>query len=143
VDLIMDPAQAVALLPGAKIVDRDFGVASHRGVRVDLLLSTNPLFESVRRKERTVIEFAGHEIPAATRRGLVLLKLYALPSLYRQGKLDRAALYETDLLMLRRGAGLDDEQLLAELAPHLPKHDLTELRKLLRELDDRARQRFG
>lgn len=143
IDLIIDPGDATRYLPGARILDRDFGAADHAGLHVDFLLATNPLFASVRREERTVIEFAGKRIPAATRKGLVLLKLYALPSLYRQGKLDRAALYETDILMLRRGADWSDEELLATLAPHLAKHDVDELRRLLGELKDRARARFG
>jgi hypothetical protein len=142
IDLVIDPADATAHLSGTRILDRDFGQASHRGIRIDLLLTTNPLFAQVRRDERTQIDFAGRVIPAATRKGLVLLKLYALPSLYRQGKLDRAALYETDILMLRRGSEWDDEELLGRLAPHLPSHDLAELRSVLHELTAREHRRF-
>jgi hypothetical protein len=67
------------------------------------------------------------------------LKLYALPSLYRQGKLARAALYENDVLMLHQGGAIDDEALLGELASHLSATDVAELRRIL--ADQRARRR--
>ncbi len=79
-------------------------------------------------------------MPCATREGLLLLKLYALPSLYRQGNLARAALYETDILMLRQDAMVDEEKLLAVLSVHLAPHDIDELRRIL--LEQRERRRF-
>jgi hypothetical protein len=38
-------------------------------------------FEHVAEHERTTTQFHGQIIPVATRKGLLLLKLYALPSL--------------------------------------------------------------
>lgn len=141
VDLIVDPTQAQHMPWNARLIDRDFGKASYRGIDVDLLLTTNALFAEVRAQERTLITFAERQIPAATRQGLLLWKLYALPSLYRQGKLARAALYETDILMLRQGANVDDDALLLRLEPHLARHDVDELRRILAE--QRARVRFS
>jgi hypothetical protein len=141
VDLIVDPAQAQRMPWNAQIIDRDLGKAAYRGIDVDLLLTTNPLFAEVRAQERTLVTFAERQIPAATRQGLLLLKLYALPSLYRQGEQARAALYETDILMLRQGANIDDEALLARLESHLARHDVDELRRILAE--QRARVRFS
>jgi len=69
-----------------------------------------------------------------------LLKLYALPSLYRQGNLVRAALYEADIFGLLQGAAIDDEQLLATLSNYLAAHDVDELRRILHE--QRERRRF-
>jgi hypothetical protein len=66
--------------------------------------------------------------------------LYALPSLYRRGNLARAALYETDILMLRQDAMVDEEKLLAILSKHLAPHDIDELRRIL--LEQRERRRF-
>ncbi|HEY3229090.1 MAG TPA: hypothetical protein VGJ87_07705, partial [Roseiflexaceae bacterium] len=60
--------------------------------------------------------------------------------LYRQGNLARAALYETDILMLRQDAMVDEEKLLAILSKHLAPHDIDELRRILRE--QRERRRF-
>jgi hypothetical protein len=140
IDLIIDPADAQQMPWSAELRDRDFGGALYRSINVDFLLTSNALFADVRAKERATITFEGRSIPSVSREGLVLLKLYALPSLYRQGKLDRAALYETDILMLHQGVSIDDEALLRRLEPHLAGHDLAELRKILDE--QRARRRF-
>jgi hypothetical protein len=71
-----------------------------RNVRVDLLLTSNDVFNLAMQRFRTTHQFAEIEVPCATVEGLVLLKLYALPALYLQGDLQRAALYETDIVML-------------------------------------------
>jgi hypothetical protein len=140
VDLIIEPKDLQKLDWQATIHDRDFGKANYHGLRVDLLLTTNPLFADVAQRQRTEISFDGHRVPCATREGMLLLKLYALPSLYRQGNLVRAALYEADIFGLQQGATIDDEQLLTTLSAHLTAHDIDELRKILRE--QRERRRF-
>jgi hypothetical protein len=140
VDLIIAPKQLSKLDWQATVQDNDFGKANYHGFQVDLLLTTNPLFAYVQRKERTTITFDDINVPCATREGLVLLKLYALPSLYRQGNLARATLYETDILMLRQDAMVDEEKLLAILSKHLAPHDIDELRRIL--LEQRERRRF-
>lgn len=141
VDLIVDPADLERIPWGAVVRDRDFGEASYRGIHIDLLLTTNPLFAHVRQHERAEVSFGDTRIPCVTREGLLLLKLYALPSLYRQGKLARAALYETDVLMLHQDAHVDDERLLAQLERHMARHDVVELRRILEE--QRTRRRFA
>jgi hypothetical protein len=140
IDLIIHPDDVRRLAWSAELRDRDFGSALYRSINVDFLLTSNPLFDEVRQHDRAEIAFDGRAIPSVTRDGLVMLKLYALPSLYRQGRLDRAALYETDILMLHQGASIDDERLLARLSSHVALHDLAELRKILDE--QRARRRF-
>lgn len=121
--------------------DRDFARADLHGLRVDLLLTDNALFDHVRRTRAVTATFGDRTVPCASREGLLLLKLYALPSLYRQGEFDRAALYETDILMLHRGATVDDDALLAELTLHMAASDIAELRAILAE--QRGRRRFG
>jgi len=140
VDLIVAPKQLKKIDWQAAIQDKDFGKANYHGFQVDLLLTTNPLFAYVQRKERTTITFDDLEVPCATREGLLLLKLYALPSLYRQGNLARAALYEADILMLLQDASVDEAQLIEILSKHLAPHDVDELHQILRE--QRARRRF-
>jgi hypothetical protein len=140
IDLIVRSDELERLPFAAVIEDRDFGHGTFHGVRIDLLLTTNPFFEHVAREERTVVQLGDRSIAIASRRGLVLLKLFALPSLNRQGKLARAALYETDVLVLLQGSDVTDESLLAELEPHLAKHDWNETRSILLEL--RGRRRF-
>jgi hypothetical protein len=140
VDLIIEPNDLQKLDWQATVLDRDFGKANYHGLRVDLLLTTNPLFADVSLHQRTEISFDGHSVSCATREGMLLLKLYALPSLYRQGNLVRAALYEADIFGLQQGATIDDEWLLATLSDHLAAHDIDELRKILQE--QRERRRF-
>jgi hypothetical protein len=140
VDLIVAPKQLKKIDWQATIQDNGSGKANYHGFQVDLLLTTNKLFAYVQRKERTTITFDGLEVPCATREGLLLLKLYALPSLYRQGNLDRADLYESDLSLLLRGAAIDGLKLFAILSQHLAAHDIDELRRILSE--QRERRRF-
>src|SRR6266581_8393380 len=116
VDLIIAPKQLSKLDWQATVQDNDFGKANYHGFQVDLLLTTNPLFAYVQRKERTTITFDGLEVACATRDGLLLLKLYALPSLYRQGNLARAALYEADIWMLCQNIPVDEQKLLEILS---------------------------
>lgn len=139
IDLIVDPKQIQKLAWQAAVRDRDLDTANYRGLQVDLLLTTNPLFAYVRRHERTTISFDDISVHCATREGLLLLKLYALPSLYRQGNLARAALYETDILMLRQDAAIDEERLLVMLGKYLAATDIVELRRILREQQERRR----
>jgi hypothetical protein len=143
IDLIM-ALSSLEKLPEIRKVgqDRDFARGDFEGLRIDLLLTSNPLFETVRRRYATRQRFVEREIPCATPEGLVLLKLYALPSLYRQGNLTRAALYETDVLTLMHQYGTDLEPLFKELEPHLSPTDLAALRKIADEIRQRI-DRFG
>lgn len=141
VDIILDTADLDRVGWTVTGRDQDFARADFHGLRVDLLLTDNALFAQVRRAHATTGTFGEREVPCATREGLLLLKMYALPSLYRQGQFARAALYETDILMLHQDAHVDDEALLAALAPHTQASDLAEIHKILAE--QRTRRRFG
>ena len=111
--------------------DRDFARVVFRGVQIDILLTANELFAAVRERYATRREFGGKELPCATPDGLVLLKLFALPSLYRQGDASRIALYEADIRMLLGDYRIDIEQLLDVLTDHLLASDIRELRTLV------------
>src|SRR3982751_2847447 len=120
IDLIMAISSLERLPEIHKVSqEKDFARGDFEGVQIDLLLTSNPLFETARRRYATRQRFAEREIPCATPEGLVLLKLYALPSLYRQGNLVRVALYETDILILMDRQKVDVEPLFAELKAHL------------------------
>jgi hypothetical protein len=143
IDLIM-ALSSLEKLPEIRKVgqDRDFARGDFEGLQIYLLLTSNPLFETVRRRYATRQRFVEREIPCATPEGLVLLKLYALPSLYRQGDLTRVALYETDILTLMDRCRIDLEPLFAELALHLSPTDLASLRQITDEIRQRI-ERFG
>jgi hypothetical protein len=147
IDLIMSLASLDGL-PELRQVGRedDFARADFQGLQIDLLLTSNRLFDEVRRRHASRQRFVEREIPCATPEGLVLLKLYALPSLYRQGNVARAALYETDILTLMQRYRMAPEPLFAELAPHLSATDLAALRQIVDEIRqriDRSGSRFG
>lgn len=117
--------------------DADFARAKFGALQVDLLLTSNPLFQKVRDHHATVGCFAERDIPCATVEGLILLKLYALPSLYRQGNFARVGLYENDIATLMQLYDPTLEPLLAELADHLSTTDLDAVRDILTDLKRR------
>ena len=134
--------EKIDLIVAASSLDQIPEIRDFEGLQIDLLLTSNPLFEEVRRRYATRQRFAERKIPCATPEGLVLLKLYALPSLYRQGNLARVALYETDILMLMDRHKVDVEPLFAELKAHLSPADLASLRGITDEIRQRI-ERFG
>ncbi|MCX6878964.1 MAG: hypothetical protein NTW21_34910 [Verrucomicrobia bacterium] len=64
----------------------------------------------------------------------MLLKLFALPSLYRLGNIDRAALYETNILQLLHHQPIERDTLLAALTPHMLPSDINALREVLKDI---------
>ena len=77
--------------------------------------------------------FAELEVPAATIEGLIVLKLYALPSLCRQPDWNRVYVYESDIKQLLARYEPDVEPLFGLLERHLLANDLRELRKFVAE----------
>jgi hypothetical protein len=142
IDLIV----AVAMLdrlPEITLTSRDlyFARGQFQGLQIDFLLTSNPLFEQVRRRHTTVQRFEERDITTATVEGLLLLKLYALPSLYREGNFARVGLYENDVATLLYYYQLDTTAILHALATHLSDSDLAEVRSILAEIEQRI-QRF-
>jgi hypothetical protein len=135
-------------IPELEIRDRQdfFARAQFRSLQVDLLFTFNPLFKAIAEKFATSHSFAESSVPAATVEGLIVLKLYALPSLYRQFDMDRAALYENDITMLIAKFSPHLEPLLALASHDLEPGDKSELTKIVSECSERAkllRQRSG
>lgn len=130
-------------LPELRVLERTdwFARGDYQGIQVDCLFTANPLFRHVLESRATAHAFRELNVPCATAEGLVLLKLFALPSLYRQGQIQRANLYESDLAALILGTGIRPEPLLEQLSSHLPASDIKELRGILSEIE-RRRDRF-
>ena len=143
IDLIM-AMSALKKLPEIEIISQDINFA--RGqlaeLQIDILLTRNRLFEKVRRHYSTTQYFVEQEIPCATVEGLLLLKLYALPSLYRQGNFARVGLYENDIATLIYDYRPELEPLFKELAHHLSETDLVAVREIVAEIQQRIK-RFG
>ena len=123
-------------------LDADFARGKFERLRVDLLLTRNPLFEKVRRQHATTGRFVERDVPCATVEGLLLLKLYALPSLYRQGNFARVGLYENDVATLIQAYRPSLEPLLSELSDYLSPTDLAAARDIVSEIQVRI-ERFG
>ena len=117
--------------------DEFFARAKFEGLRVDLLLTTHPLFKRVKEAYSAVHPFQNRQARCATVEGLLLLKLFALPSLYRGGNFDKIAIYEGDVLMLLSRSKAKPESLLDEMKAHLSQSDLSEVRKIVQELQVR------
>ena len=145
IDLIMAMSD-VRKIPEIQVTHREahFARGEFEGLRIDFLLAENPVFERVRREHSTVKPFAERDIRCVTVEGLALLKLYALPSLYRQGNFARVGLYENDIATLLHGyrEALDMESLLDQLAPHLGDTDVSALREIIADIEQRI-DRFG
>ena len=135
IDLIMTVA-ALEHLPELRIETRDADFARTRfeDLKVDVLLTSNPLFDQVRKHHTTSKRFVEHDIPCATVEGLVLLKLYALPSLYRQGNFARVGLYENDISTLIYAHKPSLTPLLADLSRYLNETDMAQVGQIVDEI---------
>lgn len=150
VDLILSLSDQHRLEPAILIEEREsfFARASFGQLQVDFLQAEHPLFAHVLREhsETRGFEFFGSQrtIRCATPTGLMLLKLYALPSLYRQGQIDRAQLYEGDIQsLLGAFPETDLEHLFKILLWHeMAKSDVEELRRIVSEQRPRP-ERFS
>jgi len=138
VDLLMSVA-ALEQLPELKIEDRNdlFARGKFKSIQVDLLLTTNPLFKIVAERFATKHRFAELTVPTATVEGMILLKLFALPSLYRQKELDWALIYEADVKMLLARYQPKVEPLFQLLEPHISRTDLKEFEKIVSDEQQR------
>lgn len=142
IDLIM-AVSALERLPELHVEthDVDFARGKFGDLRVDLLLTSNPLFDEVRKHFTTSKQFVDFAIPCATVEGLVLLKLYALPSLYRQGNFTRVGLTENDIATLLHTHKPPLQRILDVLANYLPISDMAQVRQIADEIQQRL-ERF-
>jgi hypothetical protein len=139
VDLLMSLA-ALEQLPELTIEDRKdfFARGKFRSIQVDLLLTANPLFKIILERFATRHPFEELSVPTATVEGMMVLKLFALPSLYRQMDMDRAAIYEADIKMLMARHKPEVKPLFKVLEPYIPQTDLRELQKIVSEEQQRV-----
>ncbi len=137
-DLIM-VSSSLKELPEIHLASQEhyFARGEFEGLKIDILLTRNPLFARVMRRHATTRSFLDGEIPTATVEGLLLLKLYALPSLHRQGDFTRASLYENDIAMLMYQYHPDLAALLKELSKYVTRGDLEEIEHILSEIQRR------
>jgi hypothetical protein len=142
IDLIM-ALRSLKKLPEIKIESQDMYFARGRfgELQIDILLTKNPLFAKVEENYTTTKQFLDRNIRCATVEGLILLKLFALPSLYRQGSFERVGISETDIATLMNAFNPKMEPLFKELGKHLNKDDNVEAQKIVKDIEERI-QRF-
>lgn len=114
--------------------NKDFIRGDFNQLQIDILLTQNKLFKTILQKFATEREFDNRLIRCVTVEGLIILKLYALPSLYRQGKFNRASIYENDILLLLLNYPVDLPPLLKLLSKHLLESDLEEIKEILTDI---------
>jgi len=140
-DLLMT-VSSLEKLPELKISSRDmyFVRANYNELQIDILLTKNPLFEKVHRQYSKVERFLDRRIPLATVEGLLLLKLYALPSLYRQGNFARVGIYENDIATLLHDYQPDVPSLLSELSNYVNENDFAEIKSVVSDIQNRIKR---
>lgn len=129
-------------LPELTIIERDmyFVRAKYNELQIDILLTKNPLFKKVHSDHAKVEKFLDRNLPLAIVEGLLLLKLYALPSLYRQGNFARVSIYENDIATLLHYYQPNVDSLLGELSKHLDEKDLAEIKSVLSDIQNRIKR---
>lgn len=140
-DLLM-ALSSLEKLPELTVLRKDpfFIHAEYKGLQIDVLLTRNPLFKRVHTKYSKVQTFLDRNIPIATVEGLLLLKLYALPSLYRQGNFARVGIYENDIATLLHYYQSDVPTLMVEMAKYVNESDLAEIKSIVTEIQYRLKR---
>ncbi len=113
--------------------DKNFARGEFEGLQVDLLLTTNPLFKKAQEDYVSETEINGRTIRIISVEGLVVLKLYAIPSMYRQGNFTRAALYENDILLLLLNHQVSMDVVFEELKKHVLASDMEEISQIVED----------
>ena len=140
-DLLM-AVSSLEKLPELRITSQDmyFARANYGELQIDLLLTQNPLFKKVHKEYSKVQKFLDRNIPLATVEGLLLLKLYALPSLYRQGNFARVGIYENDIATLLHYYQPDTDALLGEISKYLNETDFEEIKGVMSDIQKRVKR---
>ena len=140
-DLLM-AVSSLEKLPELKVSSRDtdFVRANYDELQIDILLTQNPLFKKVHSEYSSVQKFLDRDIPLATVEGLLLLKLYALPSLYRQGNFARVGIYENDIATLLHYYQPDMPSLISELSKYVNENDLSEIKSVVSDIQNRIKR---
>ena len=141
IDLILAKSD-LKTLPEITIVEEnnDFIRGEFGSLTIDILLTQNRLFNKIILDFSTTRQFGTKNIRCVSVEGLVILKFYALPSLYRQGKFDRVSIYENDILLLLLNYSVNLEEVLQLLTNHLLPSDLEELKKIASDIESRIKR---
>ena len=142
IDLIM-AVSSLEKIPEIKVTEQEenFARGNYDGLQLDLLFTKNPLFKSVSQKYINQQSFLERTTNIASVEGLLLLKLYTLPSWYQQGDFARVGIYENDIATLIYEFKPDIPGLKEILTGYLDSNDIVEINKILEEIQTRT-ERF-
>ena len=142
IDLIVAEAD-LARLPELRVDERNerFARTWLGELRVDVLFAENEPFKTVRERHTTPVSFADRAVTGPTAIGLLLMKLYALPSLYRQGQFKKVRIYEGDVADLLELPAEVSAEIWQTLGQILMDGDVVELRRLVEDRESRSRAR--
>jgi hypothetical protein len=138
VDLVIS-LDSLATVPEIVIYDqnRDFARGKFGDLLVDLRFTNNTLFKLIETKFATTHRFLEMDIRAATIEGLILLKMYALPALYLQGRWEKTFRYEADIAILYTRGRPNMEPLFNIIKPYVTDGQLTDLRSIVSDIHRR------
>lgn len=130
------------ILPELIINDenRNFIRAKYNNLQIDILLTNNKLFKLVKERYVTEREFGEKTIRCASVEGLLLLKFYALPSLYRQGDFNRVSIYENDITQLLLKYDVDLSMILKIFRKYLLSSDIEKLKETASDIQARIKR---
>ena len=117
-----------------------FACGHFHGLRVDVLFGEHPVFAHIAKRFTVLMDYQVGQLPTATIDGLILLKLFALPSLYRQFDFDRIAIYEADVTQLLSRSSQGDAFFLDALSPHMLDSDCLEIATILSDIRSRLQR---
>ena len=141
IDLILSQSELEAL---PEIIDCDRNQNFIRGqlnqLQIDIWLTQNALFQKMTQDYVTSRQFGDRKIRCVTVEGLVILKFYALPSLYRQGQFDRASIDENDILLLLLKYPVDLDATFRLLSNHLLPSDVRKIQAIAAEIDAKIKR---
>jgi len=141
IDLILAKSDLKAL-PEITIIEEnnDFIRGEFRNLTIDILLTQNKLFNKIIQEFATIRQFGTKNIRCVSVEGLIILKFYDLPSLYRQGKFERVSIYENDILLLLLNYSVDLKEVLQILSNYLLPSDLEELNEIATDIESRIKR---
>ncbi len=141
IDLILAKSDLKAL-PEITIIEEnnDFIRGEFGNLTIDILLTQNRLFNKIIQEFATIRQFGTKNIRCVSVEGLIILKFYALPSLYRQGKFERVSIYENDILLLLLNYSVDLKEVLQILSNYLLPSDLEELNEIATDIESRIKR---
>ncbi len=120
-----------------------FAYGDFDGLRVDVLFAEHRVFKMIADDFTESMQYEIGSLSTGNVDGLILLKLFALPSLYRQFDFDRIAIYEADIMQLLHQSTQSDSFFIELLADHMPDSDIEELRTTLDDTRTRLKRIQG